>query len=101
MKQITKSNVSFVSNFRLHFVTEDGVYHRYDLTWNIDHSLGKTENDLAYVANVDGNVVGFTPFRQTVIPPPLSAFELRFKHKVSQVKYSVGIWNPNSSEKGT
>jgi elongator complex protein 1 len=61
------------------------LYHLLDLTWRVDHSFGVADTDVAFVANVDGNVVGMTPFRQTVIPPPLSAFELRFEEKVRQV----------------
>jgi len=83
--QIAIRTLSFL---RLHFITNDGIYHRFDLTWCIDHSVGVDENDFSFVANVDGSVVGLTPFRQTVIPPPLSAFELRFEHKISQVGFS-------------
>jgi elongator complex protein 1 len=67
-------------------VTSDGFYNRFDLTSSVDHSFGIDDTDVGFVANIDGNVVGLTPFRQTVIPPPLNAFELRFQNKVSEVK---------------
>ena len=48
--------------------------------------------DPAFVGVVDGRSVRVTPFGQMVVPPPMSAFELRLPSDVKQVIKCVHIW---------
>ena len=70
---------------RLHVVYEDGTYQLLQLGWDINKSEGTSSSDLGFVAVVDGKKVKMTPFRQTVIPPPMSAFEVHVPEQIQQV----------------
>eukprot|EP00058_Branchiostoma_floridae_P012345 XP_002597833.1 hypothetical protein BRAFLDRAFT_286073 [Branchiostoma floridae] len=74
--------------YRLHLVCHGGRYVMYEWTWVINRSDGRTSEDNSYVAVIDGDKVLMTPFRQVVIPPPMSAYSLQLPTPVSQVLFS-------------
>ncbi|XP_078577191.1 elongator complex protein 1-like isoform X2 [Branchiostoma floridae x Branchiostoma japonicum] len=74
--------------YRLHLVCHGGRYVMYEWTWVINRSDGRTSEDNSYVAVIDGDKVLLTPFRQVVIPPPMSAYSLQLQTPVSQVLFS-------------
>ncbi len=53
--------------------------------WRLDHSLGVTSSDHVYVGVTDGHVVRVTPLAQTLIPPPMCAFQLQLPEEAKQV----------------
>ena len=67
-------------------MTSSGELRTTDLCWSLDHSEGLDDSDLSLIASVDGSKVRMTPLRQTVIPPPMSAFELHAPENVRQVR---------------
>ncbi len=69
------------------------------MSWKIHHSLGKSSSDLAFVGVVDGSVIKLTPFRQTVIPPPISAFEVHFDSMIANVMFVNNSNDNNASNK--
>jgi elongator complex protein 1 len=77
----------------LNVVTSDGRFRSYRYGWKIDcsgenlpvESRNSSDKDLANVAVIDGCMVKVTPFSQTVIPPPISAYELHFQNEIRQV----------------
>ncbi|XP_066271077.1 elongator complex protein 1-like [Branchiostoma lanceolatum] len=73
---------------RLHLVCSGGQYVMYEWTWVTNRSDGRTAQDNSYVAVIDGDKVLLTPFRQVVIPPPMSAYSLQLPVPVNQVAFS-------------
>ena len=78
----------------LNIVTADGSFRSYRYSLRVDcsgESLIDTsdscERDLANVAIIDGCTLKVTPFSQTVVPPPISAYELHFRNEVRQVVF--------------
>ena len=69
----------------------DMELHGYRLAWETDTSGGLEESDLGVVAVVDGAVVKVTPFRQAVVPPPQSAFEIHVDGQVKQVSFAGAV----------
>ena len=74
-----------------------------------DASSGKTEDDLALVAAIDGQTVKMTPMREAVIPPPMSAYEIHldvpvtavmFQNTNSQTESSFKLENNSSNNLG-
>ena len=59
-----------------------------ELKFKIHRSVQKSGNDLSYVAIIDGPILKITPFREMVVPPPISAFELKFKSNIKHVAFS-------------
>ncbi|XP_019627149.1 PREDICTED: elongator complex protein 1-like [Branchiostoma belcheri] len=73
---------------RLHVVCHGGRYVMYEWSWVINRTDGWTAQDKSYVAVIDGDKVLLTPFRQLVIPPPMSAYSLQLSTAVNQVLFS-------------
>ncbi|KAI8490926.1 hypothetical protein Bbelb_313450, partial [Branchiostoma belcheri] len=73
---------------RLHVVCHGGRYVMYEWSWVINRTDGRTAQDKSYVAVIDGDKVLLTPFRQLVIPPPMSAYSLQLSTAVNQVLFS-------------
>ncbi|XP_078667379.1 elongator complex protein 1-like isoform X2 [Branchiostoma floridae x Branchiostoma belcheri] len=73
---------------RLHVVCHGGQYVMYEWSWVINRTDGRTAQDKSYVAVIDGDKVLLTPFRQLVIPPPMSAYSLQLSTAVNQVLFS-------------
>ncbi len=74
-----------------------------------DASSGKTEDDLALVAAIDGQTIKMTPMREAVIPPPMSAYEIHldvpvtavmFQNTNSQTESSFKLENNSSNNLG-
>ena len=61
------------------------------LKWKIHHSGCKVPTDKAFVGVINGKALKMTPFRQMVVPPPMSAFELHFDSYVSSVTFSPDL----------
>ncbi|KAG8235344.1 hypothetical protein J437_LFUL015853 [Ladona fulva] len=83
-------------SYRLHILCDESIYACQDYIWTVNHSKGKTEEDNACVAVVDGGwflintlyKLLITPFRQTVIPPPMSAYTIHFPLPINDVVFA-------------
>ncbi|MED6254634.1 hypothetical protein ATANTOWER_030644, partial [Ataeniobius toweri] len=71
----------------LHVLTHNWTSITYDWGWTTDRSPGLDMTDDASVAVIDGEKVLVTTFRQCVVPPPMSSFELQLKSPVNQVTF--------------
>ncbi|XP_004600345.2 elongator complex protein 1 [Sorex araneus] len=78
-----------VTPFRLHVLCQGWHYLCYDWHWATDRSTGENSSDMANVAVISGNRVLVTVFRQMVVPPPMSTYQVLFRHPVNQVMFSV------------
>ncbi|XP_041042916.1 elongator complex protein 1 isoform X2 [Carcharodon carcharias] len=76
------------SPFRLHVLCSGWLYLSFNWHWTTDRSTGEDSSDLANVAVIDGDKVLVTPFRQTVVPPPMCAYQLQLPCAVNQVIFS-------------
>ncbi|XP_067839650.1 elongator complex protein 1 [Heptranchias perlo] len=76
------------SPYRLHVVCCGWHYLSYNWHWTTDRSTGEDSNDFANVAVIDGDKVLVTPFRQTVVPPPMCAYQLQLPCAVNQIMFS-------------
>ncbi|XP_047441498.1 elongator complex protein 1 [Mugil cephalus] len=72
---------------RLHVVTRSWTSVTYDWGWTTERSPGVDATDNANVAVIDGEKILVTTFRQCVVPPPMSSFELQSKSPVNQVTF--------------
>lgn len=73
--------------YKLHIVSSAGKYLQYTWYWATKCSHGKTENDQALVAVIDGDKVLLTPMRNMVVPPPMCAYSLQLPCAVNQVTF--------------
>lgn len=87
-EQVVYADWDPVSPLSLNFVTMNNTWHRYELCWRIDHSLGKDSADQALVGVTDGRVLKMTPFRDAVVPPPISAYEVHVESNITQVVFA-------------
>ena len=69
---------------------------KYELKWKIHQSRGVSSDDLSYASIIDGSILKVTPFREMVVPPPISAFELHVSGNISDVMFSNSIQDFNS-----
>lgn len=76
------------NNKKLHVILHDGTYYTFNWIWNIDHSSGNCDKDDSIVAVIDGNKILLTGFRQTVVPPPMSALEIKLDMFVNSVNFA-------------
>ncbi|XP_048451171.1 elongator complex protein 1 isoform X1 [Rhincodon typus] len=76
------------SPYRLHVLRSGWLYQSYNWHWTINRSTGKDSSDLANIAVINGDKVLVTPFRQTVVPPPMSAYQLHLPCAVNQIMFS-------------
>ncbi|XP_028315057.1 elongator complex protein 1 isoform X2 [Gouania willdenowi] len=72
---------------RLHVLNHSWTSVTYDWSWTTERSSGTDASDNANVAVIDGDKVLVTTFRQCVVPPPMSSFELQLKAPVNQVTF--------------
>ncbi|XP_070693015.1 elongator complex protein 1 [Pempheris klunzingeri] len=72
---------------RLHVVTHSWTSITYDWGWTTERSPGLDATDNANVAVIDGDKILVTTFRQSVVPPPMSSFELQLTSPVNQVTF--------------
>ena len=61
---------------------------KYELKWKIHKSQGLNSEDLSYVAIIDGPILKVTPFREMIVPPPISAFELHHEENIKDIVFS-------------
>ena len=59
-----------------------------ELKFKINRSLNKSSNDLSYIGVTDGSTLKITPFKEMVVPPPISAFEFHFERNIKHVATS-------------
>lgn len=79
--------------FRFYLVTADGVLRTIQLNWVVNHSDGLSENDVASAVVIDGACAKVTPFRRLVVPPPMSAFEIKLPATIRQVRlFTLYSW---------
>ncbi|XP_076373726.1 elongator complex protein 1 isoform X2 [Tachypleus tridentatus] len=76
-----------IDPWMLHVTCAGGQYLCYKWTWIVNHSQSCSSDDNACVAVIDGAHLKMTPFHQTVIPPPMCAYELEFPDTISQVVF--------------
>uniref|UniRef100_A0A6Q2X8U6 Elongator complex protein 1 n=1 Tax=Esox lucius TaxID=8010 RepID=A0A6Q2X8U6_ESOLU len=72
---------------RLHLVTRGWNSLTYDWGWSTDRSHGEDGQDNASVAVIDGDKVLVSTFRQCVVPPPMSTFDLQLTAPVNLVTF--------------
>lgn len=86
-------------NKRLYVFLQNGELYTYDWVWVTNHSKGTTAEDDAVVAVIDNKKLLITGFRQTIVPPPMAAFEIPLDVYVNSIhfapEHAPGI-NPNS-----
>nr|XP_056704911.1 elongator complex protein 1 [Euleptes europaea] len=75
--------------YRLHILCRRWLYLCYDWQWSTDRSTMEGVNDSAGVAVIDGGKVLLTTFRDAVIPPPLSTYQLQLSCAVNLVAFPV------------
>ncbi|XP_060695479.1 elongator complex protein 1 [Hemiscyllium ocellatum] len=74
--------------YRLHILRSGWLYQSYNWQWTTNRSTGEDSSDLANVAVINGDNVLVTPFRQAVVPPPMSAYQLHLPCPVNQIMFS-------------
>uniref|UniRef100_A0A3Q1ESC3 Elongator complex protein 1 n=1 Tax=Acanthochromis polyacanthus TaxID=80966 RepID=A0A3Q1ESC3_9TELE len=72
---------------QLHVVSRSWTSITYDWGWTTERSPGLDATDNANVAVIDGEKILVTSFRQCVVPPPMSSFELQLTSPVNQVTF--------------
>ncbi|KAG7163721.1 putative elongator complex protein 1 [Homarus americanus] len=74
----------------LHLLTLNHLHH---YTWVVttNKSCGFGPLDLAHVAVIDGQKLLMTPFRQSGIPPPMSAYEITFTGQINAVMFAPPV----------
>uniref|UniRef100_A0A3P8U7I8 Elongator complex protein 1 n=1 Tax=Amphiprion percula TaxID=161767 RepID=A0A3P8U7I8_AMPPE len=72
---------------QLHAVSCSWTSITYDWGWMTERSPGLDATDNANVAVIDGEKILVTSFRQCVVPPPMSSFELQLTSPVNQVTF--------------
>nr|XP_053646300.1 putative elongator complex protein 1 isoform X1 [Cherax quadricarinatus]XP_053646301.1 putative elongator complex protein 1 isoform X1 [Cherax quadricarinatus] len=76
--------------FLLHLLTPSHLHlYSWVVTNNISRGFGSV--DLAQVAVIDGTKLLMTPFRQSIVPPPMSAYEVTFTEQISAVMFAPPI----------
>lgn len=60
-------------------------YWQWQMGFEVQVSRGFSSANLAFHAKIDGKVLKLTPFRQMVVPPPMSAFEIHFENYIHAV----------------
>lgn len=84
------------NNKKLHVVLQNGKHVTYTWIWNVDHSSGRTVNDDAVIAVIDGKKLLLNGFRQTVVPPPMAALEINLDAVANSVHFA-----PHTSDDDT
>lgn len=66
-------------------------YHSYSWSFHTDISHGLGISDLAQVGVIDGTKLKMTPFRQSIIPPPMSAYMITFQECIQAVMFAPSV----------
>ncbi|XP_013183864.1 elongator complex protein 1 isoform X2 [Amyelois transitella] len=94
-KMLWDNDFDIYNNKKLHVILSNGQYYSYSWIWNIEHSKGTTDLDDAVVTVIDGKKVLVTGFRQTVVPPPMSALELKCNSFINSTHFAPGLSEKN------
>ncbi|CAH2982016.1 unnamed protein product [Chilo suppressalis] len=87
-KIVWDNDFDVTNNKKLHVFLNSGEHFCYSWIWNVDHSRGHTNDDDAVVAVIDGTKVLLTGFRQTVVPPPMAADEVKCDFPINSVHFA-------------
>lgn len=80
----------------LYVCLEHGQVFSYQWNYMINHSLGQTDADQGVVAVIDGRMLLLTGFRGTIVPPPMSNFQLAHGTEINFVRFiNESDTNPN------
>lgn len=82
------NDFDIANNKKLHVFLHNGQHFSYTWIWNVDHSRGYGPEDDAVVTVIDGNKLLVTGFRQTAVPPPMSAFEIKLDANINSVHFA-------------
>ncbi|ROT79243.1 elongator complex protein 1-like, partial [Penaeus vannamei] len=74
----------------LHLLTAT-QYYCYRWSFHTDVSQGLGVSDLAQVGVIDGTKLKMTPFRQAVVPPPMSAYVITFQECIQAVMFAPSV----------
>ncbi|XP_029845104.2 putative elongator complex protein 1 [Ixodes scapularis] len=77
------------SALRLHVLCTSGSYYRYTWSHAVHAGPSVTSEGAAVVAVIDADRVLTTPFRTTVVPPPMCCYKVRTGVSVDQVAFGV------------
>lgn len=85
------------SNKKLHVFLQNGKLYSYTWIWGVNHSCGRTSQDNAVVAVIDGKKLLLTSFRQTIVPPPMASLELELESDVHSIQFAPPHLRSDSS----
>ena len=74
--------------YTLHVACESGQYLHYSWAWTVHQSCGMTNDDYSNVAVIDGDRLHITPMGKMIVPPPLSAYNIKLSMPIDQVIFS-------------
>ncbi|EEC18088.1 ikappab kinase complex-associated protein, putative, partial [Ixodes scapularis] len=77
------------SALRLHVLCTSGSYYRYTWSHAVHAGPSVSPEGAAVVAVIDADRVLTTPFRTTVVPPPMCCYKVRTGVSVDQVAFGV------------
>ena len=85
----------------LHVLLADGHYCLYRWAFDVNCSsaaavqirAGDGCGDQSHVAVVDGAILKLTPFRRTVVPPPMCSYQFRLKKPINSVCFCSSLSN--------
>ncbi|GAB6018991.1 hypothetical protein CHUAL_000626 [Chamberlinius hualienensis] len=77
----------FISANQLNILCMDGSYLTYTWLWTTSRSKGPLETDNSIVAVINGSQVKVTPFRKSVVPPPLCVYSCNVEKSVTSVVF--------------
>lgn len=87
-KVMWDNDFDVTNNKKLHVFFDNGEHYTYSWIWNIDHSRGLDADDDAVVSVIDGSKLLITGFRQTVVPPPMSASVIECDYPINSVHFA-------------
>lgn len=82
------NDFNIANNKKLHVFLHNGQHFSYTWIWDVNRTRGYGSDDDAVVAVIDGNKVLLTGFRQTVVPPPMSACEIKLDVNINSVHFA-------------
>ncbi|CAN8005373.1 unnamed protein product, partial [Ixodes hexagonus] len=78
------------SRLRLHILCMNGAYYQYTWSHAVHASYSVTLEGSAVVAVIDGDCLLTTPFKTTVVPPPMCCYKVRTGVSVDQIAFGIG-----------
>jgi elongator complex protein 1 len=74
-------------SYKLHLITKQGQYINYKLGWTVNN-CNKVKDYNGSIAVIDSSNVLITPFKDKVIPPPMSHFKLNCQKPINNLAWS-------------